>query len=45
MRTTVPIVFSNESLEAFSIAITGKEGVAKLHMGWDKLRVSLPIEF
>ena len=45
IRTTVPIVFSNESLEAFSIAITGKEGDAKLHMGWDKLRVSLPIEF
>ena len=45
MRTTVPIISSNESLEAFSIAITGKEGDAKLHMGWDKLRVSLPIKF
>ena len=45
VRTNVPIVFSNESLEAFSIALTGKEGDAILHMGWDKLRVNLPIEF
>tara|TARA_B100000900_G_scaffold160959_1_gene136670 strand:+ start:195 stop:722 length:528 start_codon:yes stop_codon:yes gene_type:complete len=45
LRVKVPVEYSNENLEAFSITIKGKGSSAFLHMGWDNLRVKLPIDF
>ena len=45
LRVNVPVEYSDEKLEAFSITIKGKDSSAFLHMGWDNLRVKLPMEF
>ena len=45
LRVKVPVEYSNESLEAFSITIKGKDSGAFLHLGWDNLRVNLPMSF
>ena len=41
----MPVEYSNENLEAFSITIKGKDSGAFLHLGWDNLRVNLPMSF
>ena len=45
LRVKVPVEYSNENLEAFSITIKGKDSGAFLHLGWDNLRVNLPMSF
>ena len=45
LRVKVPVEYSDENLEAFSITIKGKGSSAFLHMGWDNLRVKLPMDF
>ena len=45
LRVKVPVEYSDENLEAFSITIKGKGSSAFLHMGWDNLRVNLPMDF
>ena len=45
LRIKVPVEYSNENLEAFSITIKGKDSGAFLHLGWDNLRVNLPMSF
>ena len=45
LRVKVPVEYSDENLEAFSITINGKGSSAFLHLGWDNLRVSLPMIF
>ncbi len=45
LRVKVPVEYLDEKLEAFSITIKGKDSGAFLHMGWDNLRVKLPMEF
>ncbi len=45
LRINVPIEYSDEKLEAFSITISGKSSSADIHMGWDNLRVKIPMEF
>ena len=44
LRVKVPVEYSDENLEAFSITIKGKGSSAFLHMGWDNLRVKLPMD-
>ena len=44
LRVKVPVEYSDETLEAFSITIKGKGSSAFLHMGWDNLRVKLPMD-
>jgi len=41
-RVTVPVTTGEESLEAFSIAFEATEKGAKMHLGWDKVRVAVP---
>ncbi len=42
-RATVPVSQGDESLEAFSMTFSeGDSGSILLHMGWDKVRVSVP---
>tara|TARA_B100001113_G_scaffold124094_1_gene101287 strand:- start:60 stop:587 length:528 start_codon:yes stop_codon:yes gene_type:complete len=45
LRIKVPVEYSDENLEAFSITIKGKGSSAFLHLGWDNLRVKLPVSF
>ena len=45
LRVKVPVEYSDKNLEAFSITIKGKGSSAFLHMGWDNLRVKLPMNF
>ena len=45
LRVKVPVEYSDENLEAFSITIKGKGSIAFLHMGWGDLRVKLPMSF
>ena len=45
LRVKVPVEYSDETLEAFSITIKGKGSSAFLHLGWDNLRVKLPMSF
>ena len=45
LRVKVPVEYSDKNLEAFSITIKGKDSGAFLHMGWDNLRVKLPMDF
>lgn len=45
LRVKVPVEYSDENLEAFSITIKGKDSSAFLYLGWDNLRVSLPMSF
>jgi hypothetical protein len=40
-RVTVPVSEGKETLEAFSIAFDDK---GNMHMGWDTLRVTVPIK-
>ena len=41
-RVTVPVTTGEESLEAFSIVFEATEKGAKMHLGWDKVRVAVP---
>lgn len=41
-RITVPVTTANESLEAFSIAMSEGENGVDMHLGWDKVRVTVP---
>ena len=45
LRVKVPVEYSDENLEAFSITINGKGSIAFLHLGWGDLRVKLPMSF
>ena len=45
LRVKVPVEYSDETLEAFSITVKGKGSSAFLHLGWDDLRVKLPMSF
>ncbi len=45
IRTSIPVEYSDEKLEAFSITISGSESNATLHLGWDKLRLQLPMGY
>lgn len=38
----VPVTTGKESLEAFSMTFTPTDNGANLHMGWDKIRISVP---
>ena len=42
-RIEVPVMESQDYLEAFSFAFTGKGNNAILHGGWGKVRVQIPI--
>lgn len=44
LRATVPSSMADESLEAFSMVFTEGDGGVDLHMGWDKVRVSVPFK-
>ncbi|MFC7358485.1 DUF2911 domain-containing protein [Jejudonia soesokkakensis] len=41
-RITVPVTMADESLEAFSIAMSQAENGIDMHLGWDKVRVTVP---
>jgi len=41
-RINVPVTEDGKSLEAFSISFTEADGGVDMHMGWDKVRVSVP---
>ncbi len=41
-RVTVPVTEGSDSLEAFSITFEATDAGAKMHMGWDKVRVAVP---
>ncbi|PWK17505.1 DUF2911 domain-containing protein [Xanthomarina spongicola] len=43
-RVTVPVTEGKDSLEAFSIVFDGKDGRTQMHMGWDTLRIAVPIK-
>tara|TARA_B100000902_G_scaffold280818_1_gene266661 strand:- start:273 stop:755 length:483 start_codon:yes stop_codon:yes gene_type:complete len=45
IRTSIPVEYSDEKLEAFSIKISGSGSNATLHLGWDKLRLQLPMGY
>ena len=45
LRVKVPVEYSDENLETFSITIKGKDSSAFLYLGWDNLRVNLPMSF
>ena len=45
LRVKVPVEYSDENLEAFSITVKGKGSSAFLYLGWDDLRVKLPMSF
>jgi hypothetical protein len=40
-RITAPVTMANESLEAFSIAF---DDGGTMHLGWDKVRVAVPVK-
>jgi hypothetical protein len=42
LRYNVPIIRSNESLEAFSMIFSKKDEDPKIHIGWGKIRASIP---
>lgn len=41
-RATVPASMADDSLENFSIAFTESDAGVDMHMGWDKVRVTVP---
>lgn len=41
-RISVPVSSGSDSLEAFSIAFSEVDNGAHMHLGWDKIRVSVP---
>ncbi|HPF11347.1 MAG TPA: DUF2911 domain-containing protein [Flavobacteriaceae bacterium] len=41
-RITVPVTQSDESLEAFSIALDGGMDAINMHLGWGNVRVMVP---
>ena len=41
-RITVPATMADESLETFSIALAEGENGVDMHLGWDKVRVTVP---
>ena len=41
-RISVPVSSGSDSLEAFSIAFSEADNGANMHLGWDKIRVSVP---
>ncbi len=42
VRMQVPVVQTDQSLEAFSMAIETIEEEIHLHIGWDTVRISVP---
>lgn len=42
VRITVPVTQSAESLEAFSIVFDEVDDAIQMHLGWDKVRVTVP---
>lgn len=42
LRAKVPATMADESLENFSMLFTASDNGVDLHMGWDKVRVSVP---
>jgi hypothetical protein len=41
-RITVPTTMADESLEAFSISLSQADNGVDMHLGWDKVRVTVP---
>lgn len=41
-RITVPTTTAEDSLEAFSIALSESDNGVDMHLGWDKTRVTVP---
>jgi hypothetical protein len=44
VRVTVPRTKASSSLDAFSIAFVENDSTASLHLGWEFIRASVPIE-
>lgn len=44
LRATVPATMADDSLEAFGIKFTEGDGGVDMHLGWDKVRVSVPFK-